>query len=98
MWSRVPEECLTPRQTGRMTVGRNITLNLTFDSGGGSNTSTVVLRVVRGDKNGTQCPEGIIGPPCSWGHKYGDLALQVGEVSNLKKKYDRESRRTGTLE
>jgi hypothetical protein len=25
-WSRVPDECLTPRQTGRLTVGRNVTL------------------------------------------------------------------------
>jgi hypothetical protein len=25
-WSLVPDECLTPRQTGRLTVGRNITL------------------------------------------------------------------------
>jgi hypothetical protein len=28
-WSRVPDGCLTPRQTGRLTVGRNITLTLT---------------------------------------------------------------------
>jgi hypothetical protein len=42
-----------PRQTGRLTVGRNITLTLTLTStstgvnpcGGGSNTSTVALRV-----------------------------------------------------
>jgi hypothetical protein len=26
-WSRVPDGCLTPRQTGRLTVGRNVTLN-----------------------------------------------------------------------
>jgi hypothetical protein len=26
-WSRVPDECLTPRQTGRLTVGRNKILN-----------------------------------------------------------------------
>jgi hypothetical protein len=29
-WSRVPGECLTPRRTGRQTVGRNITLTLTL--------------------------------------------------------------------
>jgi hypothetical protein len=27
-WSRVPDGCLTPRQTGRLTVGRNMTLTL----------------------------------------------------------------------
>jgi hypothetical protein len=29
-WSWVPDRCLTPRQTGRLTVGRNITLTLTY--------------------------------------------------------------------
>jgi hypothetical protein len=29
-WSRVPDECLTPKLTGRLTVGRNITLTLTL--------------------------------------------------------------------
>jgi hypothetical protein len=29
-WSRVPDGCLTPRRTGRLTVGRHITLPLTF--------------------------------------------------------------------
>jgi hypothetical protein len=28
-WLRVPGGCLTPRRTGRQTVGRNITLTLT---------------------------------------------------------------------
>jgi hypothetical protein len=28
-WSRAPDGCLTPRQTGRLTVGHNITLTLT---------------------------------------------------------------------
>jgi hypothetical protein len=32
-WSRVPDGCLTPGRTGRLTVGRNITLTLTFDRG-----------------------------------------------------------------
>jgi hypothetical protein len=27
---------------------------------------------------------GITGPPCSWGYKYGYVALQVGRVSNLR--------------
>jgi hypothetical protein len=27
---------------------------------------------------------GITGPPCSWGYKYGNLALHVGGVSNLR--------------
>jgi hypothetical protein len=30
IWSRVPAGCLTPRQTGRLTVSSNITLTLTF--------------------------------------------------------------------
>jgi hypothetical protein len=42
----------------------------------GSNTSTVALRVVGGDEKGTQCL-GV--------YKYGDLALRVGGVSNLRK-------------
>jgi hypothetical protein len=29
-WSRVPDGCLTPRQTGRLTVGLIITLTLTI--------------------------------------------------------------------
>jgi hypothetical protein len=29
-------------------------------------------------------PGGITGPPCSWGYKYGDLALQVGVDLNLR--------------
>jgi hypothetical protein len=28
-WSRVPDGCLTPRRTGRLTVARNLTLALT---------------------------------------------------------------------
>jgi hypothetical protein len=30
IWSWAPDGCLTPRQTGWLTVGRNITLTLTF--------------------------------------------------------------------
>jgi hypothetical protein len=29
-------------------------------------------------------PGGITGLPCSGGYEYGDLALQVGGVSNLR--------------
>jgi hypothetical protein len=29
-------------------------------------------------------PGVITWPPCSWGYKYGNLALQVGGVSNLR--------------
>jgi hypothetical protein len=38
-------------------------------------------------KKGNPMPGGIIGPPCSWGYKYGDLALQVGGVSDETVKY-----------
>jgi hypothetical protein len=31
-WLLVPNGCLTPRRTGRLTVNRNITLALTIDS------------------------------------------------------------------
>jgi hypothetical protein len=34
IWSRVPDECLTPRRTGRLTVGRNVTLTLTLTYSG----------------------------------------------------------------
>jgi hypothetical protein len=40
----------------------------------GSDNSTVALRVVAGDEKGIEC----------WGYKYGDLALQVEGVSNLR--------------
>jgi hypothetical protein len=35
-------------------------------------------------RNGNSVHGGITGQPCSWGYKYGDLALQVGGVSNLR--------------
>jgi hypothetical protein len=44
----------------------------------GSNTSTAVLRVLGGDQKRTQ------GHPVPGGYKDGDLALQVGGVSNLR--------------
>jgi hypothetical protein len=44
----------------------------------GYNTSTVAAsRKMR--RKGNPVPEGVTGPPCSWGYKYGDLALQLGE-------------------
>jgi hypothetical protein len=48
-----------------------------------SNTSTVTLRVVGGDENGTQFLGVQLGHTVPGGHKYGDLALQAGAVSNL---------------
>jgi hypothetical protein len=50
----------------------------------GSNTSTVELRVGGGDESGTQCLGVYLGYPVPGGYKYGDLALQVGIVSNLR--------------
>jgi hypothetical protein len=47
----------------------------------GSNTSTVALRIVRGDKDGIQCLGVYLGHPVPGGYKYGDRALQVGGVS-----------------
>jgi hypothetical protein len=48
-----------------------------------SSTSTVALRVVGGDENETQGLGVQLGHPVPGGCKYGDLALQVGRVSNL---------------
>jgi hypothetical protein len=42
-------------------------------------------------------PGGISGPPCSWGYKFGGLALQVGRFSRIGAiKYCLESRGTQT--
>jgi hypothetical protein len=51
------------------------------------NTSTETLRVVRGDEKGTQCPGVYLGDPVPGEYKYGNLALQVGGVSNETAKY-----------
>jgi hypothetical protein len=53
-----------------------------YPCGGGINTTTVALRAVRGDGKGTQCPGVYLGRSVPGGYKYGDLALQVGGVSN----------------
>jgi hypothetical protein len=45
----------------------------------GSNTSTVALRIIRGDEKGIQCL-GYNRATVPGGYKYGDLALQVGGV------------------
>jgi hypothetical protein len=49
-----------------------------------SNTSTVALRVVGGNEKRTQCLGVSLGHLVPGGYKYGDLALQVGVVSNLR--------------
>jgi hypothetical protein len=83
----VLDGCLTPRQTGLLTVGRNITLTLTLwvipRLEGGSNTSTISLRDVGGEEKRLRA-SGITGPPGSCRTNTGDLALQVGGVSNLR--------------
>jgi hypothetical protein len=50
----------------------------------GSNTSTVAMRVLGGDVKGTQCMGIQLGHTAPGGYKYGDLALQVAGVSNLR--------------
>jgi hypothetical protein len=50
----------------------------------GSNTSTVVLRVVVGKEKGTECLGEYLDHPVAEGHKYEELALQVVGVSNLR--------------
>jgi hypothetical protein len=49
-----------------------------------SNTSTVALRTVGSDENGAQYLGVKLGHPVPGRDKYGDLALQVGGVSNLR--------------
>jgi hypothetical protein len=53
IWSYAPEGCFIPRQTGRLTVGPNITLTFQTHVEAGSNTSTVILQVVGGYENGS---------------------------------------------
>jgi hypothetical protein len=77
-WPWVPDGCLTPGRTGRLTVGRNITLTL-----------TLTLNVSTGRKR-NPVPGSITGQPCSWGISLRDLALQVGGVSYETVKYGRE--------
>jgi hypothetical protein len=50
----------------------------------GTNTSTVALRVVGGDEKGTQYLVVELGHPVPGGYKYGNIALQVEKVSNLR--------------
>jgi hypothetical protein len=50
----------------------------------GSNIFTVALGVVEGDKKENQCLLVELGHPIPGGYKYGDLAHEVGGVSNLR--------------
>jgi hypothetical protein len=50
----------------------------------GLENSNVSLRDVGGDGNGTQCLGVKPDHPVPRGYKFGDLALQVGGVSNLR--------------
>jgi hypothetical protein len=43
-------------------------------------TSTVALRVVKGDGKETQCLGVQLGQPVPGGYKYGDLASRLGET------------------
>jgi hypothetical protein len=64
-----------------------------------SNNSTVALRVVRGDENGTRCLGVKLGHPVPRGYKYGDLTLHVwGRLESETVKYGHESRGTRTGE
>jgi hypothetical protein len=63
----------------------------------GYNTATISLRVIRGDRKGTQCLGVYLDPLVPGGYKYRDLALQVGGVSRIGTiKYGLESRGTQT--
>jgi hypothetical protein len=56
IWSWATDGCQTPRQTGRLSIGFNITLTwiLLSPAWGRSNSSTVALRVIRGNEKGTR--------------------------------------------
>jgi hypothetical protein len=60
IWSYAPDGCFIRSQSGRLIVGGNIRLESSADQlsenrlEAGSNTSTVALRVVRGDQEGNQ--------------------------------------------
>jgi hypothetical protein len=58
----------------------------------------LALRVVRGDKKGTQFPEVYLGHTVPGGYKYENLALQVGGVSDEAVKYGRDFCGTWTQE
>jgi hypothetical protein len=65
----------------------------------GSNTSTVVLRVVEVDEKGTQCLGDITGSPCSWGiYICGRGPPGWGSLESEKIKYGHESRGTRARE
>jgi hypothetical protein len=48
-----------------------------------NHTSTIVLRVIRGDGKGTLWSGVYLGHSVPGGYKYGDLAFQVGGVSRI---------------
>jgi hypothetical protein len=64
---------------------RNKVERLVLHVEAGSNTSTVAPASNRRRRKGNPVAGCITGPPCSWGYKYVDLALQVWGVSNLRK-------------
>jgi hypothetical protein len=57
--------------------------NLTSRVEAGQNTSTVALRVVRGDKKGTQCPGVYLDHPVPGGYKYGTWPSRLGKSQEL---------------
>jgi hypothetical protein len=63
-WSRVPDVCLTPRQTCRLTVGRNITSALTLtpevNSVTGLRARKWIIRTARGLYLATRALDGTL--------------------------------------
>jgi hypothetical protein len=68
----------TPRLTDSLTVSCNVTLIWSSVRRG--------FRITEELEGFDPVPKSITGPPCSWEYKYGNLALQVGGVSNLRQK------------
>jgi hypothetical protein len=99
-WSRVLDGCLIKRRTGRLTVGRNITLNFTRESPfrGGLEYLHHSPESRKRRQKGNQVPGGITVPPCSWGDiNTGTWSSRLGE-SDETVKYGLEFCGTSTQE
>jgi hypothetical protein len=68
-WSRVPDGRLTPRRTGRLIVGRNVTLTLTWKAPCGGRLEYLQSSPTSHKRRwkGNSVNGGITGPPCSCG-------------------------------
>jgi hypothetical protein len=85
IWSWITDEGLTPRRTGRLTVGHNITWTWVREFGGGLeyfHRSTASHKRLR---KGNPLSGGISRSPCTWG-----MWIRGPGVSNETAKYGRQ--------